>query len=160
MLGSSIVDVAIGLIFVYLLLSLICSAANETIERFSKKRAKDLERGLTEMLGNGGLVKSLYEHPLISSLFPDPYKAGAANLPSYIPARNFALALMDIACPRPVHKVGQAPRALRAQALPVRQGWALMTSQTNCQPPGHSGSQRPTPARRKEGAGDVCRCRV
>jgi hypothetical protein len=99
MFGSSIVDVAIGLIFVYLLLSLICSAANETIERFSKKRAKDLERGLTEMLGNGGLVKSLYEHPLISSLFPDPYKAGAANLPSYIPARNFALALMDIACP-------------------------------------------------------------
>src|SRR5258706_12261124 len=99
MLGSSIVDVAIGLIFVYLLLSLICSAANETIERFSKKRTKDLERGLKEMLGNGDLVKRLYEHPLISSLFPDPYKTDGANLPSYIPARNFALALMDIACP-------------------------------------------------------------
>src|SRR5216684_4308503 len=99
MLGSSIIDIAIGLIFVYLLLSLICSAANEVIERFSKKRAKDLEKGLNEMLREPALVESLYKHPLIYSLFPKPYKAGAGNLPSYIPARNFALALMDIAAP-------------------------------------------------------------
>src|SRR5882762_8767105 len=99
MLGSSIIDIAIGLIFVYLLLSLICSAANEVIERFSKKRAKDLEKGLSEMLRDPTLVEDLYKHPLIYSLFPKPYKPGAANLPSYIPARNFALALMDIAAP-------------------------------------------------------------
>lgn len=99
MLGSSIIDIAIGLIFVYLLLSLICSAGNEVIESYSKKRAKDLEKGLNEMLRDPTLVESLYRHPLIYSLFPKPYKAGATNLPSYIPARNFALALMDIACP-------------------------------------------------------------
>jgi hypothetical protein len=99
MFGSSIVDIAIGLVFVYLLLSLICSAANEVIERFTKKRAKDLEKGLNEMLRDPALVENLYKHPLIYSLFPKPYKAGGTNLPSYIPARNFSLALMDIACP-------------------------------------------------------------
>lgn len=99
MLGSSIIDTAIGLVFVYLLLSLICSAASELIERFSKKRAKDLESGLSEMLRDPNLVESLYKHPLIYCLFPKPYKAGGKNLPSYIPARNFALALMDIIKP-------------------------------------------------------------
>lgn len=99
MLGSSIIDIAIGMIFIYLLLSLICSAANEIIERFSKKRAKDLESGLKEMLRSDALVKSLYEHPLVYSLFPKPYTPGGKNLPSYIPARNFALALMDLAAP-------------------------------------------------------------
>jgi len=99
MLGSSIIDIAIGMIFIYLLLSLICSAANEIIERFSKKRAKDLESGLKEMLRSDDLVKSLYEHPLVYSLFPKPYTPGGKNLPSYIPARNFALALMDLAAP-------------------------------------------------------------
>ena len=32
MFGSSILDIAIGLVFVFLLLSLICSALNEFIE--------------------------------------------------------------------------------------------------------------------------------
>lgn len=99
MFGSSIIDIAIGLIFVYLLFSLICSAANETIERFSKMRAKDLERGLGEMLRDDDLVERLYKHPLIFSLFPKPYAKRGANLPSYIPARSFALALMDTVCP-------------------------------------------------------------
>jgi hypothetical protein len=99
MFNSTILDVAIGMVFVYLLLSLICSAANEIIERYSKKRAKDLEEGLREMLRSDDLVKRLYEHPLVYSLFPKPYAPGGKNLPSYIPARNFALALMDIAAP-------------------------------------------------------------
>ena len=42
MFNSQILDVAIGIIFVYLLLSLICSAANEIIEIALKKRAIDL----------------------------------------------------------------------------------------------------------------------
>ncbi len=99
MFNSAILDVAIGMVFIYLLLSLVCSAANEVIEHYSKKRAKDLEKGLKQMLRCDSLVKSLYEHPLIYSLFPKPYSPGGKNLPSYIPARNFALALMDIAVP-------------------------------------------------------------
>src|SRR5262249_21323555 len=96
MFGSSIIDIAIGMVFIYLLLSLICSAANEIIERYSKKRASDLENGIKEMLLDDNMVTKLYNHPLVYSLYPNDYKSGAKNLPSYIPARNFALALMDL----------------------------------------------------------------
>lgn len=50
MFGSEMLDIAIGMIFVYLLLSLICSSVNELIERQLKNRAADLERGLRELL--------------------------------------------------------------------------------------------------------------
>ena len=46
MFNSNIIDVAIGMIFIYLLLSIMCSAANEIIELMLKKRAIDLERGI------------------------------------------------------------------------------------------------------------------
>ena len=104
MFGSSIIDIAIGMVFIYLLLSLICSAANEIIERYTRKRARDLENGIKEMLlnadGTGDLVEQLYKHPLVYSLYAKPYSPGAKTLPSYIPARNFALALMDIVAPK------------------------------------------------------------
>jgi hypothetical protein len=99
-----LLDVVIGMIFVYLLLSLLCSAMNETIEHFSKNRAKDLERGLRELLNDStgsGLVQKVYDHGLISGLFKGQYDPAGSkiNLPSYIPARNFAVALMDIILP-------------------------------------------------------------
>ena len=113
MFNSEILDVAIGVIFVYLLLSLMCSAANEIIELWLKNRAADLERGLRELLkdeAGTGLVKSLYSHHLVNALFKGEYNQalyrgwsgwvkrllGRGQLPSYIPARNFALALMDL----------------------------------------------------------------
>lgn len=112
---SFIIDVAIGLIFVYLLLSLMCSAANEIIELWLKKRAIDLERGIREMLAPGSdsgtldVVQRLYDHALINNLFDKTYaKSGIkgplsylwkTHLPSYIPARSFALALMDLLKP-------------------------------------------------------------
>jgi len=112
MFGSSLLDVAIGTIFIFLLLSLICSALNEIIESWLKMRASYLECGIRELLGDPsgeGLTLKLYSHPLIRSLFPGAYdptqikKSGSyasrSDLPSYIPARNFALALMDIVQP-------------------------------------------------------------
>jgi hypothetical protein len=49
MFGSDILDLAIGVVFLFLLLSLICTAINELIEGFVKRRARDLERGLKEL---------------------------------------------------------------------------------------------------------------
>ncbi|HEY4085688.1 MAG TPA: hypothetical protein VGM43_07100 [Bryobacteraceae bacterium] len=100
MFGSEVLDVALGLIFIYLVLSLICSAACEAIEAVLKSRSLYLKRGLQELLNDPSgkaLVAELYSHPLVCSLFTgqyDPSKGG--NLPSYIPPANFALALMDI----------------------------------------------------------------
>ena len=120
MFGSAVLDVAIGVGFVFLFISLICSAIREAIESILKSRAVDLERGLREILSDPTgktITKDLFDHPLISALFAgsyDPSKlkdslaltgAGAKkhmpflqrrNLPSYIPGANFAGALLDI----------------------------------------------------------------
>jgi hypothetical protein len=105
MFGSEIVDVAIGMIFTYLLLSLICSALNELIERNLKNRATDLEKGLRELLNDPtgtGWVTRLYNHGMINGLFKgtyDPAASDKTNLPSYIPSRNFALAMLGLLAP-------------------------------------------------------------
>jgi hypothetical protein len=49
MLGSQVLEVAIGLVLMYLLLSLICSSIREAIEAGQKARALDLERGIREL---------------------------------------------------------------------------------------------------------------
>jgi hypothetical protein len=111
MFGSEILEVAIGVIFMFLLVSVICSAIREGIESWLKSRAAFLEYGIRELLhdkGATGLARSFYTHPFIYSLYANDYRPGPTkkppsgigrgrNLPSYIPARNFALALMDIA---------------------------------------------------------------
>ena len=121
--GFEFLDVIIAIIFVYLLLSLLCSAMNETIEHFAKNRAKDLERGLRELLNDStglGLVQKLYDHGLISGLFKGEYDPGGSkvNLPSYIPARNFAVALMDIVLPGGAN-VTSAPAGTTLQGAPA-----------------------------------------
>src|SRR5712692_4808831 len=131
MFNSTILDVAIGMIFVYLLLSLICSAAHELVEYWLKKRASDLERGVRELLTNeegedpGNLVPQIYNHGMVSGLFKGTYEASrigsrlrhfiGTNLPSYIPSRNFALALMDLILPG---KAAQASGATNATPPP------------------------------------------
>ena len=103
MFNSNILDVAVGLVFVFLLLSLISSAANELIEAFLKRRAVYLEKGIKELVGSTNLatskdlVRKIYEHGLINALYRGDYvNTPKSELPSYIPARNFALALIDI----------------------------------------------------------------
>src|SRR5262245_61554631 len=102
MFNSGILDVVLGLIFIYLLLSLVCTAVNEWIESFLKKRSATLEQGIRELLDDqkneDGLACELYKHPLVFSLYRGDYKplVTKKNLPSYIPAKNFAIALMDI----------------------------------------------------------------
>ena len=96
MFGSTILDVAIGIIFIYLLVSLVISAINELIAALLKSRAKNLSKGIQVLLqdpSQAGWVARLYEHPLIASLSPPNSK------PSYIPSRTFALALLDLIAP-------------------------------------------------------------
>src|SRR5262245_9052973 len=88
LLGSTLLEVAIGVIFVYLLLSLLCSAFSELIESFVKYRARYLEKGIGKLLNDPGLAKSFFDHPLIKPL---------GEKPSYIPARTFSLALWNMA---------------------------------------------------------------
>jgi hypothetical protein len=115
MFGSVILEVAIGVIFIFALVSILCSAIREGIEAWLKTRAAYLEHGIRQLLhdANGkGLATSFYSHPLISSLFSGNYTprkdgkrphavAKGGDLPTYIPSKNFAVALMDMAARGP-----------------------------------------------------------
>lgn len=103
MLGMDILEVGIGLSLVFMLVSLMCTAVREGIESMTKMRARNLERGVRELLHDPDgtkLAATLYDHPMVSGLFRGTYdeaRKSKFKLPSYIPSRNFALALLDIA---------------------------------------------------------------
>jgi len=103
MFGSSMLDIAVGVIFIFLLLSVLATAINEIIFSALNMRGKELLRGIQTLLSDptaNGLVSKVYSHGQIYGLYQglfDPAKP--ADLPSYIPSRNFALALIDCVAP-------------------------------------------------------------
>ena len=88
---EAILDVAIGMVFMWLILSIATMSIQEWIASYLKWRAKDLEAAIKRLLGNEVWAEKLYEHPLIRGLSKEQGKK-----PSYIPANKFALALYDI----------------------------------------------------------------
>jgi hypothetical protein len=128
MFDSEILEVTIGVVFVFVLVSTIASAIREGIEAWLKTRASYLEFGIRELLQdkNGtGISAELFKHPLIQNLFSGDYVPRPAsqsppkqggNLPSYIPSRNFAAAIMDIAARGPTSVDGE-PRRLSVAEL-------------------------------------------
>lgn len=104
MVFSDALEVAIGLTFVFLLLSLAMSAAVESIETLLRTRGSRLLDGIGELLGDPAraqtgidAAKAIYTHPLVQGLFAGQFDEArlARRLPSYIPSRSFALALLD-----------------------------------------------------------------
>jgi hypothetical protein len=100
MLGSSTLEVAIGVIFLYLLLSLLCTAINEGIASLLNKRGKNLFEGIKNLLNDPlftGLAQQLYTHGLVNGISQNATNPEKPNrLPSYMSANTFALALIDI----------------------------------------------------------------
>jgi hypothetical protein len=108
MFDSGVLDVAIGLIVLFILVSTVCTAIREGIESVLKTRAAYLEYAIRELLNDRKgekLAKSFFQHPVIFGLFQSDYRprsneptmfARGGSLPSYIPARSFAVALLDI----------------------------------------------------------------
>jgi hypothetical protein len=116
MSGWPILDVAIGLSFVYLLLSTICTALTEGITTQLRSRSKYLERGIEALLGSAG-KEAFFAHPLIASFtsttgdspprkmmrkfmsgFASKKSWARADLrPSYLPGDKFALVAREIA---------------------------------------------------------------
>jgi len=92
MFGSSVLEIIIGLVFVYFIMSLLCSALNEWIARIFAMRTKTLQEGIMRLLSdNENLKKEIYNHPLVKGLY-----GKSSRGPSNLPARRFALALSDI----------------------------------------------------------------
>jgi hypothetical protein len=79
MFGSVVLDVAIGMVFVFLLLSLIASVVQEMLAAFMQLRPANLLRGLCSLFSGDSLwgkdlVDSIYGHGLTRGLFADPYR--------------------------------------------------------------------------------------
>ncbi|MDZ7266718.1 MAG: hypothetical protein ONB48_06965 [candidate division KSB1 bacterium] len=93
MFGSVILEIAIGLILVYLLLGLICTAINEVVAQALQWRARTLADGIRNLLADPnyeGLARQVYNHHLIKAFSRRDAK------PSYLPPHSFALALLDV----------------------------------------------------------------
>lgn len=95
MFGSQVLEVVVGLIMVYLVLSVACSGIKEFIASVFSLRSKTLEDAIRKMLKNGNVdyTSKIFNHPLIESTAPEGQK------PSYIAARSFAVALFDVLAP-------------------------------------------------------------
>jgi hypothetical protein len=78
MMNSVILDVAIGMAFLYLLLSLIASVVQEVLATFMQLRPANLQRGMRSLLSGNSigagpdLVDSIYTHGLVRGLYSDP----------------------------------------------------------------------------------------
>ncbi len=113
-----VLEVAIGLIFVYLLFSLICSALSEIVAWMLSLRARTLRSGVETLLkdkafadlarqnprlrglfekdlsrvkqAEQSVAGTLYAHPLVQAMMQD------GKHPSYIPKQTFSAAFMDV----------------------------------------------------------------
>jgi len=104
MLNSTVLEVVIGLMFVFLMLSVACSLLNERIQSVLEKRARMLEAQLRKLLVGdpqaaadpkaSELFEGVTQHALVRAIAHSP-----RHLPSYLPSSTFALALFDTLLP-------------------------------------------------------------
>jgi hypothetical protein len=100
MLGSAVLEVAIGLTFCYGTIALIVTTLQEALAAVFRLRANTLLAGVKSMLNDprfDGLARAVYAHPLVNPHGDGraPDEAGLAARPSYIAPAHFAIALVD-----------------------------------------------------------------
>jgi hypothetical protein len=108
----TVFTVVVGIIFVFLLVSLVVSAANEVVQALISGRRQYLKKGLSALLQNAtfqelkqsatgenqpakpgtrSIVDMVLAHPLVSSL-----KTAKTGAPSYMPSDLFVAAFLDL----------------------------------------------------------------
>ena len=85
----TIISVTIGLILVFMILSILCSSVQELVASVLNLRARTLRRGVEAMLG-APAAQAIYSHSLVRAT------ATHGPGPSYIAPASFASALMDM----------------------------------------------------------------
>ncbi|MCC5668079.1 prominin family protein [Nostoc sp. CHAB 5784] len=119
-----VVDITLGLVFIYLILSLLASEIQEIIATLLQWRVKHLKSSIELLLAGGSesgksdiinaikLVRKLYDDPLINTLNqqakgkvekhfreitknPDKQILEKQSGPSYLPSETFAITLLD-----------------------------------------------------------------
>jgi hypothetical protein len=86
---GNVLNVAIGLMFTFLILGLLGTAVHEAAASVSHSRGRLLRTGLRQLLGDGAaLFEKVFGHSVVQSI-------SSRGLPSYVPANSFSLALFD-----------------------------------------------------------------
>src|SRR5215471_4319367 len=124
MLGNSFIDVAIGVVLMYLVLSIVCTALNEALATVFKWRAKTLAQGIKALVDDPKVYDLLFNHGLLAGPAAVAQQHGIPNFlarmlswlgdpgPSYIDPKNFAAALLDCLDPdKPVPGIADVKRA-------------------------------------------------
>ena len=109
---NAVIDVGLGLVLMYLVLSLICTIINEYISDWTNMRARTLARGISAIIDDPKVLAAFHNHGLISGI----YDAAGGN-PSYLPGNTVATALLESLDPaKPI--VGVADIREAADKLP------------------------------------------
>src|SRR5438552_6119662 len=87
----AVLNLAIGITFVYLLFSLVVSALNEFWLSYLDKRANFLKEGLDQLLQDDQKVEQVLRHGLVDAL-----SRATNGKPSYVGAEPFTAAVLDI----------------------------------------------------------------
>ena len=90
---ATIIQVGVGLVLAWFLLSMIVMYIQEWIVSRQGLRSKMLETTIYNLLTDHTIAAQFYDHPLIRGLSSGE---NGKNMPSYIPAKQFALTLFDI----------------------------------------------------------------
>jgi hypothetical protein len=96
MFNSGVLNVVIGLVFIFLLYSLLATIIQELIATYTGMRARILKRGIARMLDddktNNAVSMAFYDHPFIKFLGENKF----FKKPSYLSAQNFAKVFIDL----------------------------------------------------------------
>jgi hypothetical protein len=104
------IDVTIGLILMYLVLSLICTTVNELIASAFSIRAKTLRSGLERLIDDKRLLSQFNDHGLIDGL----RTMLKGDHPSYLSPSTFAAAILDSLDPvKPLPDLASVQNALK-----------------------------------------------
>jgi len=76
MFGSQVLEVMIGLLLIFLALSVACSGVKEVLAALFGLRARTLEKAVRSMLhdANGVVTRQIFDHPVIAATAPEGKK--------------------------------------------------------------------------------------
>ena len=141
MLGSVVLEVAAGLILVFLLVSMICTQIGNKVSEWLNWRARDLEAGIRNLLLNGDsnllgeIYNTFYIQPLYvansritqwllksswfsRSVFVRQFEGLVVDSPINIPAKVFAQAAIQAIIPDAYGETSLSQYALAVQRMP------------------------------------------
>lgn len=124
---SGILDIAVSLIFLYLLISLVCTSLCESVATLLKLRSRSLSVGVAKILESQDLIERFYANGLVKGMisasqwntkpiYGVPTKYGHS---SYMDSRSFAMALLASLNPdKPVPGVADIEESLKSANMP------------------------------------------